>query len=132
METMIRPFKRMRMDEPVHRISNKRRFECVSRETNEIINNKIPRISNPLFFVNLFQPPKKAVKRKFQVEEIEIVHKFRRTEIKYISAVKIQKIYRGWHCRYKMRKTAAIKIQRIYRGWICSRKFHIRKFPFYN
>jgi len=135
METMMRPFKRMRMDEPEYRIINKRRIECVSGETNEIINNKCPRISNPAFFVNLFaHAPKKALKRKFQepVNLLENIHKFRRTEIKSISAVKIQKIYRGWKCRYRIRKTAATKIQRIYRGWICSRKFHIRKFHFYN
>ena len=133
---MIRPFKRMRMDEPIHCISNKRPYECISNEgneTNEIISNKCPRISNPTFFVNLF-PPKKAVKRKFQQESnlIENVHKIRRTEIKYLSAIKIQRIYRGWNCRYKQRKVAAIKIQRIYRGWLSRRKFHIRKFYFYN
>ena len=131
METMMRPFKRMRMDEPLHRISNKRRIECVSNETNEIINHKCPRISNPLYFTNLF-PPKKAVKRKFQDDLIENVHKFRRTEIKYVAAIKIQKVYRGWRCRYKLRKTAVIKIQRIYRGWLSRRKFHLRKFHFYN
>ena len=129
----MRPFKRMRMDEPVQRLSNKRRIECVSGETNEIISNKCPRISNPVFFVNLF-PPKKAVKRKFQepAHSIENVHKIRRTEIKFISAIKIQKVYRGWRCRYRLRKTAVIKIQRIYRGWLSRRKFHIRKFHFYN
>jgi hypothetical protein len=85
----------------------------------------------PSIFVNLF-PQKKAVKRKFQVNVIENVKKFRFCEIRTVSAIKMQKVYRGWSCRYKLRKHAAIKIQRIYRGWLSRRKFHIRKFHFYN
>lgn len=127
---MVRPFKRMRMDEPVHNVSNKRRFECVS-EANIIINNKCPRITDTAFFINLF-PPKKAVKRKFKADIIENNHKFQRTENKYLSAIKIQKVFRGWCCRYRLRKVAVIKIQRICRGWIIRRKFHLRKFFFYN
>ena len=38
METMMRPFKRMRFDEPEN--SKKRRFECLANEMNEIISNK--------------------------------------------------------------------------------------------
>ena len=129
METMIRPFKRMRFEEPGN--SKKRRYECLGNETNEIISNKCPRISSPVFFVNLF-PPKKAEKRKFQVDIIENVKKSRFCKIKNVAAIKIQKVYRGWCCRYRLKKTAAIKIQRIYRGWLIRRKFHLRKFHFYN
>jgi hypothetical protein len=77
MEVILRPFKRMRL---------------VEEENHAYKDPKLYHIEKLV-----------ATKRKFQSSEDFICSKERRIEYREAASIKIQKIYRGWNSRRKMR-----------------------------
>ena len=101
METMLRPFKRMRLelDSVAKPRVTKRKYE-----TNTIEQGPKKQCLNALLFIQYYRI--KNVKRRLGEGTIEENgrKRGRHDEVRIGAAIKIQKVYRGWRLRKKMRR----------------------------
>lgn len=101
METMLRPFKRMRLELDAGTKPRAAKRKC---ETNTIEQGPKKQCLNALLFIQYYRI--KNVKRRLGEGTIEEngIKRGRHDKIRIGAAIKIQKVYRGWRLRKKLRR----------------------------